>query len=81
MLENIIKTCNNFSSALEHRCNPTEEERMVLNYLNIDLAKSIIEDLDENNTRSIIGIILGYENKIAISKLSFTVDQNGNVIK
>ena len=60
MFENIIKTCNNFSSALAHRCDPTEEEKMALNYLNIDLAKSIIEDLDENNAKHIAEIILGY---------------------
>lgn len=60
MFKNIIETCNKFNTALEHKSDPTEEEVMTLQYLNIDLAKSIIEDLDSHNAKSIAKIILGY---------------------
>lgn len=60
MFKNIIETCNKFNTALEHRSDPTDEEKMTLGYLNLDLAKAIIEDLDEHNAKSIAKIILGY---------------------
>ena len=60
MFKNIIETCNKFNTALEHKSDPTEEEVMTLQYLNIDLAKSIIEDLDSHNAKCIAKIILGY---------------------
>lgn len=60
MFETITKTCQNFNIALEHKDNPTDEEKMALGYLNLDLAKAIIEDLDEHNAKSIAKIILGY---------------------
>lgn len=60
MFKNIIETCNKFNAALEHNGNPTDEERMTLGYLNLDLAKAIIEDLDEHNAKCIAKIILGY---------------------
>lgn len=60
MFKNIIETCNKFNAALEHNYDPTEEELMTLQYLNIDLAKSIIEDLDSHNAKCIAKIILGY---------------------
>lgn len=60
MFKNIIEICNKFNTALEHRSDPTEEEEMILQYLNIDLAKSIIHDLDEHNAKCIAKIILGY---------------------
>lgn len=60
MFENIIETCNKFSTAVEHNYDPTEEEIMTLQYLNIDLAKSIIEDLNSHNAKCIAKIILGY---------------------
>lgn len=60
MFKNIIKTCNKFNTALEHKNNPTDEEIIILQYLNIDLAKSIIEDLDSHNAKCIAKIILGY---------------------
>lgn len=60
MFKNIIETCNKFNAALEHNYDPTEEERMALGYLNLDLAKAIIEDLDEHNAKCIAKIILGY---------------------
>lgn len=64
MFKNIIETCSKFNTALEHRSNPTEEEEMILQYLNIDLAKSIIEDLDSHNAKCIAKIILGYVENI-----------------
>ena len=60
MFKNIIETCNKFNAALEHNYDPTEEERMTLGYLNLDLAKAIIEDLDEHNAKCIAKIILGF---------------------
>lgn len=60
MFKNIIETCNKFNTALEHRSDPTDEEKMALGYLNLDLAKAIIEDLDEHNAKCIAKIILGY---------------------
>lgn len=51
MFKNIIETCNKFNAAIEHKSDPTEEEVMTLQYLNIDLAKSIIEDLDSHNAK------------------------------
>lgn len=60
MFENIIKTCNDFDTAVKHRFNISDDEMMSLQYLNIDLAKSIIQDLDENNANHIARIILGY---------------------
>ena len=60
MFENIIKTCNEFDTAVKHRFNLSEDELLTLQYLNIDLAKSIIQDLDENNASHIAKIILAY---------------------
>lgn len=60
MFNNIIETCSKFNTSLEHRSDPTEEEEMILQYLNLDLAKAIIEDLDEHNAKCIAKIILGY---------------------
>ena len=39
-----MQTHNKSNMALNHKYNPTDEEIMILHYLNIDLAKSIIED-------------------------------------
>lgn len=64
MFKNIIETCNKFNAAIEHKSDPTEEEVMTLQYLNIDLAKSIIEDLDSHNAKCIAKIILGYVENI-----------------
>ena len=60
MFNNIIETCSKFNTAFEHRSDPTEEEEMILQYLNIDLAKSIIHDVDSHNAKCIAKIILGY---------------------
>lgn len=60
MFKNIIETCNKFNTALEHKYDPTDEEVMTLEYLNIDLVKSIINDLDSHNAKCIAKIILGY---------------------
>ena len=58
MFNNIIETCNKFNTALEHQCNPTNEEKDALNYLNLNLAKAIIEDIDGNNAKQVAKIIL-----------------------
>lgn len=60
MFKYIIETCNKFSAAIEHKYDPTEEELITLEYFNIDLAKSIIRDVDEHNAKRIAKIILGY---------------------
>ena len=60
MFNNIIETCNKFNTALEHRGNPTNEEEDILQYLNLDLAKAIIQDIDENNAKHVAKIILGF---------------------
>jgi len=59
MFQNIIETCNKFNAALEHKNDPTDKEIATLQYFNIDLAKSIIEDLDFHNAKCIAKIILG----------------------
>ena len=60
MFNNIIEVCNNFNIALEHRGNPTNEEEDILQYLNIDLAKAIIHDIDANNAKQVAKIILAF---------------------
>lgn len=60
MFKNIIETCNKFNAALDHNYDSTDEEIMTLQYLNTDLAKSIINDLDSHNAKCIAKIILGY---------------------
>lgn len=60
MFENIIETCNKFNTAVERRTTPEDEDKMILSYFNIDLAKSIIEDADSHNAKCIAKIILGY---------------------
>ena len=39
---------------------PTNEEEDILQYLNLDLAKAIIQDIDENNAKHVAKIILGF---------------------
>lgn len=60
MLNKIINTCQNFNTAVEHRGNPTEEEKYILEYLNFELAKAIIQDIDSNNAKYVAQIILGF---------------------
>lgn len=60
MLNKIINTCQKFNTAVEHRSNPTDEEKDILQYLNLNLAKSIIQDIDTNNARHVANIILGF---------------------
>lgn len=63
MFENIIETCNKFNTAVEHKCNLTDEDIMILQYFDIDLAKSIIHDLDSHNAKCIANIILAHINE------------------
>lgn len=58
MINKIINTCQKFNSAIEHRGNPTDEEMDILQYFNIELAKSIIHDIDSNNAKQVAKIIL-----------------------
>lgn len=63
MFENIIETCNKFNIAVEHKSNLTDEEAIVLQYLDIDLAKSIIQDTGFENAKCIANIILAHINE------------------
>lgn len=64
MFDNIIKTCDNFNKALskvkQYPDQISIEDNMILQYFNIDLAKSIIEDIDDHNAKQIAKIILAY---------------------
>lgn len=60
MFDHITKICQNFNTALEHRDNPSDEEIDTLQYLNLDLAKAIIQDMDSHNAKCIAKIILGF---------------------
>lgn len=62
MINKIINTCQKFNSAIEHRGNPTDEEMDILQYFNIELAKSIIHDIDSNNAKQVAKIILDVVN-------------------
>lgn len=60
MLHKIVNTCQKFNTAVENRGNPTDEEKDILEYLNLELAKAIIQDVDSNNAKHIAKIILGF---------------------
>lgn len=66
MLDKIINTCQKFNTALEHlndydnKDDPSQEELNTLQYLNLDLAKAIIQDIDQNNAKHVAKIILGF---------------------
>lgn len=66
MLNKIINTCQNFNTTLEHlndydnKDNTSQEELDTLQYLNLDLAKAIIQDIDPNNAKHVANIILGF---------------------
>lgn len=54
MLNKIINTCQKFNATLEHlndydnKDDPLQEELDILQYLNFDLAKAIIQDIDDS---------------------------------
>lgn len=62
MFENIIKACQDYNTAFEHNGDGsiTDTEADRIEYFNIDLAKSIIQDLDARNATNVAQIILGY---------------------
>lgn len=60
MLNKITNTCQKFNTAIEHHSNPTDEEKDILEYLNLELAKAIIQDIDANNAKHVAKIILGF---------------------
>lgn len=62
MFENIIKACQDCNTAFEHNSDGsiTDTEADRIEYFNIDLAKSIIQDLDARNVTNVAQIILGY---------------------
>ena len=63
MLDKIINTCQKFNTCAEHRLNPNDEEVEFLTYFNLELAKCIIQDMDENNARQIAKVILDITDK------------------
>lgn len=60
VLNNIISTCQDFNSGLQHRCNPTEKEIDTLLYFNLELAKAIIKDIDLANAKQVAKVILSF---------------------
>ena len=60
MLNQIINTCQKFNDCIEHRGNLSHDEIEFVTYFNLELVKSIIEDLDCNNAKSIAKIILEF---------------------
>lgn len=63
MLSKIINACQKFNTCVENRLNPSDEEVEFLTYFNIELAKCIIRDMDENNARQIAKVILDITDK------------------
>lgn len=63
MLSKIINACQKFNVCVEHRSNPSDEEIDFLTYFNLELAKSIIQDMDKNNARQIAKVILDITDK------------------
>lgn len=62
MFENIIKACQDCNTAFEHNSDGsiTDTEADRIEYFNIDLAKSIIQNLGKDNARQIAKVILAY---------------------
>lgn len=63
MLSKIINACQKFNTCVENRSNPSDEEVEFLTYFNLELAKCIIQDMDENNARQIAKVILDITDK------------------
>lgn len=63
MLSKIINACQKFSTCVEHRFDPSDDEKEFLIYFNLELAKCIIQDMDENNARQIAKVILDITDK------------------
>lgn len=58
--KHVIKVCNDFDVALQHREDLTDQEKDSLCSINLDLAKAVVLDIDKNNARIIANIILAY---------------------
>ena len=58
MLNKIINACQKFNECVKHRSNLNDDEIEFLTYFNIELAKSIIKDMDSHNAKQIAKIIL-----------------------
>lgn len=58
MSNETIKTINKFNECLEHREDLTDDEIKFITYFNLELAKSIIEDLGRKDASSLARIIL-----------------------
>lgn len=59
MLYRTINTCQKFHTAIDHKGDPTDEELDILQYLNFDLARSIVQDIGTHNAKQVAKIILG----------------------
>ena len=57
-MKNIINTCNKFNDLIPYLGSLTKDDNTFLYNFNIELAKSIINDMDEHNARQIAKIIL-----------------------
>lgn len=57
-MKNIINTCNKFNDLIPFLGHLSDEENTFLYNFNIELAKSIINDMDKHNARQIAKIIL-----------------------
>lgn len=62
MFENIIKACQDCNTAFEHNSDGsiTDTEADRIEYFNIDLAKSIVQELGKDNARQVAKVILAY---------------------
>lgn len=58
MMKNIIDTCNKFNDLIPYLGSLSDEDNTFLYNFNIELSKSIINDMDKNNARQIAKIIL-----------------------
>lgn len=59
-MRDIIGTCQKFNECLEHRGHGhlTRDDIEFLSYFELELAKSIIEELDYHNAKKVAKIIL-----------------------
>lgn len=57
-MKNIINTCNKFNDLAPRLGYLSDEDNTFLYNFNIELAKSIINDMDPHNARQIAKIIL-----------------------
>lgn len=61
----IINTCQKYNIIIDHldynhKNVPPQDERDILEYFNLELAKAIIQDIGSNNAKHVAKIILGF---------------------